>query len=59
MMLHCVYCGEAIPVTRIRFGAAPEDEQARRLAFEEKHDAQCGPKSVAMIMDFEPAPERA
>ncbi len=45
-------CGATLPVTRIQYRNEPPDVQASRLAFEQKHDAECGPKSIGMILDI-------
>lgn len=57
MQLHCIYCGATYPVTTIRYAREPPDVQAARLAFEQLHDAQCGPKSIGMTLDLQ-IPER-
>lgn len=52
MTLHCVYCGETIPITKILYANAPPDEQDRRAAFEIEHLERCGPKPVGIIADI-------
>ena len=49
--MHCIYCGATLPVTHILYDREPPEMQAARLAFEDLHDATCGPKSVGMILD--------
>lgn len=49
MKMHCVYCGDSIPVSTVLYASAPLDEKERRWAFELIHDARCGKKSVGII----------
>jgi hypothetical protein len=56
MKLHCIYCGSTLNVTRILHRDESPDIQAERLAFEQKHDRECGQKSVGMILDLEANP---
>lgn len=53
LRMHCVYCNATIPVTHILYVREPPDVQAVRLDFELRHDRECGPKSVGMILEIE------
>jgi hypothetical protein len=50
MSLHCIYCRERLPVTRILFDQSPPEEQLARLIFEIEHE-RCGPKAIGMIVE--------
>lgn len=52
LLIHCIYCGAAIPVTTILYADSDEEEKSARLAFELEHDRKCGPKSVGMIVEI-------
>lgn len=52
MRLHCIYCGETLPVKQILYVKADRDEQASRLEFELRHDVECGPKSIGLILEL-------
>jgi hypothetical protein len=56
MKLHCIYCGSTLNVTTILHRDESPSIQAERLAFEQKHDRECGQKSVGMILDVDPTP---
>lgn len=55
LTMFCVYCGATMSCKTVLFMNASEGEQEDRLAFETKHDRECGEKSCGMIGDLQSA----